>query len=749
MYEDALTILSYASPYPVQLQVQKKPPKPSDSDVTGDDYEEAQHLHHPIYRSQSMDDVSKIAQDSVFRVRRARSEMKRGSSKRKQEEAEVVVEEGRLRKWSGKPDFGEPVVGSLEDAASDQKSENSTVSIPDLRIDTTDLMASYSSGQHRAEVTEATVHHELESAYPAVRLDQVNLDEVRLDQTEAPTLGLSPKRQAELDRKEGLRLSYEADHPVKKLDLDDAVILELNADNPGLVDEIDLATLAAKLDSADGEVESSLEAGFAGAESPSRRSPSPVIISGDMATGLRIGSSSDPPMDTSLHLVPDVGREVAVTSQTMRDSVAVVTEHDDFVDIDLKNAGPSVDSSSPPPSPPPHPPPALLDSAADVTESSMHVLLSEESILRRDDSSQDGAPGAKGSDDEPPSEADDSVRAVLKDYFSDQPSLMERLGLALPDSLEAAPVREGEAEVKLTPRLGAAPTSSADKASAEAAAREIRARNGKALQEAKMMIRRRSSSSEEELPHASSPSTLSSRSSSPTDPTQEDAAQDVSLEEQAEEPAAGAPRARANKKSHSPVVTKRSSGGLMYDISPTEFEEMAVDVPGKDRLNSQAGVAYYVSIDDKFHGAPLTQEAEDDDPCEDDEEEKPSLVKAWGRPNMSSAPRYGIDHADDGAGSTQTVTEVVTLETDGPGSLVTETRTSTVTTMQMSNNNNDFGLNSKGSKPTLSIPLKPGEVVTTEVSKSNEVITVTRHEEIQGAYTLTVNTTSHNDDSEA
>ncbi|GBM46300.1 hypothetical protein AVEN_87995-1 [Araneus ventricosus] len=59
VYEDALTILSYASPYDVKLELERKPsaPKRLGSSSFSDG---GQKLFHPLYRSQSIDDLTQI-----------------------------------------------------------------------------------------------------------------------------------------------------------------------------------------------------------------------------------------------------------------------------------------------------------------------------------------------------------------------------------------------------------------------------------------------------------------------------------------------------------------------------------------------------------------------------------------------------------------------------------------------------------------------------------------------------------------
>lgn len=73
VYEDALTILSYASPYDVQLEIERVPEKsralpntPSGSKRLGSCSfnNSGQKLFHPLYRSQSIDDLTQIDKDT-------------------------------------------------------------------------------------------------------------------------------------------------------------------------------------------------------------------------------------------------------------------------------------------------------------------------------------------------------------------------------------------------------------------------------------------------------------------------------------------------------------------------------------------------------------------------------------------------------------------------------------------------------------------------------------------------------------
>ncbi|KAJ8308797.1 hypothetical protein KUTeg_013671 [Tegillarca granosa] len=71
VYEDALTILSYASPYPVKVTLQKEKVH-KDCRISST----PNHLSHPLYRSQSVDTLLKLGKEPLFQPKRRFSEMK-------------------------------------------------------------------------------------------------------------------------------------------------------------------------------------------------------------------------------------------------------------------------------------------------------------------------------------------------------------------------------------------------------------------------------------------------------------------------------------------------------------------------------------------------------------------------------------------------------------------------------------------------------------------------------------------------
>ena len=72
VYEDALTILSYASPYPVNICLQKQDQLPKGRRISV----AKTSLNHPLYRSQSVDALHGIGKEPIFQPKRSLSEMR-------------------------------------------------------------------------------------------------------------------------------------------------------------------------------------------------------------------------------------------------------------------------------------------------------------------------------------------------------------------------------------------------------------------------------------------------------------------------------------------------------------------------------------------------------------------------------------------------------------------------------------------------------------------------------------------------
>ncbi|XP_060580404.1 uncharacterized protein LOC132737170 [Ruditapes philippinarum] len=72
VYEDALTILSYASPYPVRVTLQKQQTMPKNRKLS----DVRTNLNHPLYRSQSVEVLGAHINETPFYPKRAASEMR-------------------------------------------------------------------------------------------------------------------------------------------------------------------------------------------------------------------------------------------------------------------------------------------------------------------------------------------------------------------------------------------------------------------------------------------------------------------------------------------------------------------------------------------------------------------------------------------------------------------------------------------------------------------------------------------------
>ena len=128
--EDAMTILSYASPYPVKLCLRKVAAmvSPESTDVIPYDAQNKSNTEHPVYRSQSLDDLRHIGKEGLLHPRRTFSEMKKSGYAPPQA---LDLEGGGLRKWAGKQD----IVHEEELMAYTQ----SNTSLPDLKMNMPDL----------------------------------------------------------------------------------------------------------------------------------------------------------------------------------------------------------------------------------------------------------------------------------------------------------------------------------------------------------------------------------------------------------------------------------------------------------------------------------------------------------------------------------------------------------------------------------------------------------------------------------
>ena len=155
--------------------------------------------------------------------------------------------------------------------------------------------------------------------------------------------------------------------------------------------------------------------------------------------------------------------------------------------------------------------------------------------------------------------ADDTVKAVLKDYFSDSPGLMEELGLSPAVQTNAMPQEEYEVD-------------------------SLDSEDGAVVRTGSYNVQGSLSSHE------------SSRTSSPQPEQKEEEFCLPSVLDSAK------PKEWVLE---SPQISKKSTGGLSFDISTDEYEEMPTEVKPKERGPPQGGTAFYVNIDENaFHAVP-------------------------------------------------------------------------------------------------------------------------------------------------
>lgn len=192
--EDAMTILSYASPYPVKLCLQRPSTatmRPSNAEPKAADNQGADDIdiNHPVYRSQSLDDLRQINKEGLLHPRRTWSEWKRAGYV-----PNKPVEEGRLKKWKGKTDIVEE---TSESGDLQTQSSASNYSIPDLKIDIQDLrMDSNDADAPIVHVTEAEVTNEAKAEVDGITAEvhevEVNYESKLAPEPLDPDVSVSP-----------------------------------------------------------------------------------------------------------------------------------------------------------------------------------------------------------------------------------------------------------------------------------------------------------------------------------------------------------------------------------------------------------------------------------------------------------------------------------------------------------------------------------------------------------------------------
>ncbi|XP_067682130.1 periaxin-like [Haliotis asinina] len=156
VYEDALTILSYASPYPVKVSLMKEKVMVNDRRLSDSN----ENLSHPLYRSQSLDALQRIGKEPLFKPKRTLSEMKpetrkdSARAKKLQELQNEALIEGALgQSPDSKPkqervvDFTTSPIGQMNTTLSDvtvhtedEGQQRSGLDFPDIGIPNFDFV---------------------------------------------------------------------------------------------------------------------------------------------------------------------------------------------------------------------------------------------------------------------------------------------------------------------------------------------------------------------------------------------------------------------------------------------------------------------------------------------------------------------------------------------------------------------------------------------------------------------------------
>ena len=773
VYEDALTILSYASPYPVRLHLQKATPD-KDKETEGEDTDAEDTVLHPVYRSQSMDDVSKIQKERFsFRMRRARSEMKRGSSKKNDD-----TDSGTLRKWKDMVGLEAPGP-SLE--------ANQKLAFNDMNLNTTEFATEFNEADHVK--TEATVHQ-----YHAPRVLEVDIPdhtksatdederarverlraEIQKEWNEAPAelvgkinanvtataAPSKPSRHYGDDYDDDIRLNSDG-----KLILGDAPPVENESlrfgqrrktssassqssqskfDDVGNEIDNDFLMRALKLSEPDSQivpdVGEEVVIGDTKDESVIRLSPVRKRHSSEESSD---SSNSEHGKDKKDQERVDAGIEVAST--------------DEYVVVDLANKN---NSSAP----------GFQGPAYDETNASMVVNFSEKSLLMKDDPEVPVESGDDTSFSEPKisQTSDEEEMRMLRDFLGDRPFLVDNLHSSDDDHESDFTVRKTVTVTKVT--SGGATTETTtetvDSADGEHIVKttsstvefpggnidisELSELKTKALSDAKREIRRRSDSENDN--QKSEESTMSSRSSSPAHGDDLDmdlsalrqklTMRDMAPDSQELSDHSDSDDGASGGKSYSPDIKRRSGGGLTFDITASEFKSMPDEIEPEPRGEPKGGMAYYVGIDDDLRAPKFDLSDEESIP-------KPALVRAWDSVEGGSKQRRDSDSS---ASSHSTHEEVdpdkITFKV--PGTPYIEGNNNELPNREIKHGVNlDMNFNGRSSSldsTPLASPQKSSSSEVITKTDSSERFTITSHDETKGTYTMTLNSF---DDSEA
>ena len=182
--EDALTIISYASPYPVRVLLQKAASLEDSESLTNGQSD----LQHSLYyRSQSLNDLSQISKDGLMGPRRAFSDMR-------------TLPMERNKKWAG--NHGD-IPEKDESEMVQQRASDTSIEIHEMKIDSSDLMCESS------EVNSGEVMIKVSGDDDRGNIDDKEKRDALLRKQDEPPEEDSMQKLSVEDKLAVIRLSYE------------------------------------------------------------------------------------------------------------------------------------------------------------------------------------------------------------------------------------------------------------------------------------------------------------------------------------------------------------------------------------------------------------------------------------------------------------------------------------------------------------------------------------------------------------
>lgn len=378
VYEDALTILSYASPYAVRLRLQRAIPVTTDTASEDDP-----NINHPVYRSQSLDDLSKINKDKWVGPRKTWSEIKKVHPSKTMITSDD--DSGKLRKWSNTDDIVHEEVGMLKSEEGNLASESkSTMSSLDMDI------------EPQAEIT---VHQFMTgNSEGGAHVIEVEIPQEKAEDSFAVVPDIDDhgikRKSAELVAQVYSNINDSGvvtdAPPIKKLR--DSISEEVQVN--GAVSEND------KLELINGTVN--------GDESIDHDVTVLEVNQDNSEPKFTLTSHTDKDEESVSSLSENSGSEIMTVSDINENKILL-----DKQLLEGKFIKDSVDLDN-------------VSTEVHISESFINRNASDISLGWEDE--EESKVSQEGDEKESSKSHDDSVRAVLKDYFGDQPTLLEQFG---------------------------------------------------------------------------------------------------------------------------------------------------------------------------------------------------------------------------------------------------------------------------------------------------------------------------------